>query len=47
MMPHGVLEGVRQRRRIKTEEKAKVVAAVRGAELIKLFAALAVLHWTI
>ena len=33
-----------QRRRIKTEEKANVVAAVRGTELIHFFAALTILH---
>ena len=32
------------RRRIKTEEKAKVVAAVWGTELIKFLAALAFFH---
>ena len=32
------------RRRIKTEVKAKVVAAAWGAELIQFLAALAVLH---
>ena len=32
-------------RRIKTEEKAKVVAAVWGAKFIRFLAALAVLHW--
>ena len=32
------------RRRINTEEKAKVVAAVWGTEIIKSFAALAILH---
>ena len=32
------------RRRIKTEEKAKVVAAAWGAELIEFLAALAILH---
>ena len=32
------------RRRINTEDKAKVVAAVWGTELIHLLAALAVLH---
>ena len=32
------------RRRMKTEEKAKVVAAALGAELIKFLAALAILH---
>ena len=35
------------RRRIKTEEKAKVVAFVLGEEFIKFLAALAVLHWRI
>ena len=35
------------RRRIKTEEKAKIVAAVWGAELIKFRAALAVCTKTI
>ena len=33
-----------QRRRIKTDEKAKVVAAVWRRESIQLLAALAVLH---
>ena len=32
------------RRRIKTEEKAKVVAAIRGAELIQFLATPAILH---
>ena len=32
------------RRRIKTEEKAKVVAAVWGTELIQFIAVLAILH---
>ena len=32
------------RRRIKTEERAKVVVAVWGAEFIEFFAALAILH---
>ena len=32
------------RRRIKTEKKAKVVAAVWGTELIQFFAVLAILH---
>ena len=32
------------RRRIKTEEKAKVVAALWGAELIQFLATLAILH---
>ena len=35
------------RSRIKTEEKAKVVAAVWGEEFIQFLAALAVLPWTI
>ena len=34
----------RHRRRINTEEKAKVVAAVCGTEFIKFLAALAILH---
>ena len=33
-----------QRRRIKTDEKAKVVAAVWGTELIQFLAALDILH---
>ena len=33
--------GLRHRRRINTEEKAKVVAAVWGTEFIKFLAALA------
>ena len=37
----------RHRRRIKTEEKAKVVASVCGKEFIQFLAALAVLHWKI
>ena len=32
------------RRRLKTEEKAKVIAAVRGTELIQFLAALAILN---
>ena len=32
------------RRRIKTEEKAKVVAAARRTELVQFLAALAILH---
>ena len=32
------------RRRTKTEERAKVVVAVWGAEFIEFFAALAILH---
>ena len=32
------------RRRIKTEEKAKVVSAVRGIKFIQILAALAFLH---
>ena len=35
------------RRRIKTEEKAKIVASVWGAEFIQFLAALAVLPRTI
>ena len=34
----------RHRRRINTEEKAKVVAAVWGTEFIQFLAALAILH---
>ena len=37
--------GLLHRRRIKTEEKAKVVAAVCGEEFIKFLAALAVLNY--
>ena len=37
-------ESPERRRRIKTEEKAKVVAAVWGTELITLLAALGILH---
>ena len=37
----------RHRRRIKTEEKAKVVASVWGEEFIQFIATLAVLHWMI
>ena len=33
-----------QRRRIKTEEKTKVVAAVWGTEMIKFLTALAIVH---
>ena len=33
-----------QRRRLKTEEKAKVVAAVWGKTIFKLLAALAIVH---
>ena len=33
--------------RIKTEEKAKVVASVWGEEFIQILAALAILYWTI
>ena len=36
--------GFEFRRRIKKEEKAKVVAAIWGTEIIKFLAALAVLH---
>ena len=35
------------RRRMESEENAKVVASVWGAELVQLLAALAVLHWSI
>ena len=35
---------VMHRRRMKTEEKAKVVAAVCGKELIQFLAALAIFH---
>ena len=35
------------RRRIKKEEKAKVVAAAWGAESFHFFAAFAVVHWAI
>ena len=34
------------RRRINTEEKAKVVASVSGGRIYSILAALAVLHWT-
>ena len=33
-----------QRRRVKTEEKAKIVAAIWGTEFIQFLAAVAVLH---
>ena len=36
--------GLHHRRKIKTEEKAKVVAADYGAKLIQFLAALAILH---
>ena len=36
-----------QRRRIKTEEKAKVGSTVRGTEFIQFLAALAILHYTV
>ena len=39
---HGV-HCVQHRRRVKTEEKAKVVASIKGKEFIKFLAALAVL----
>ena len=38
------LIGPNHRRRIKTEDKAKVVAAAWGTELIQFLAALAILH---
>ena len=39
-----ILQDAGYRRRIYTEEKAKVVAAVWGAECIQFLAALAILH---
>ena len=36
----------KHRRRIRTEEKAKVVTSVWGAEFIQFLVALAVLYWT-
>ena len=36
--------GAHRRRRIKTEEKAKVVAVVWGTEVIQFLASLAILH---
>ena len=36
---------MKHRRRIKTEEKAKVVAAVWGTEFVQFLAALAILHY--
>ena len=42
-----IIYGRQHRRRINTEEKAKVVAAVLGAEFIKFLAALAILPRTI
>ena len=41
---HWRIEMHRERRIIKTEEKAKVVAAIWGTELIQFLAALAILH---
>ena len=41
---HGTTRGS-YKKRINTEEKAKVVAAVWGTERIQFLAALAVLHW--
>ena len=38
------MKGGRNRRRIKTEEMAKVVAAVWGTEWIQFLAALAIFH---
>ena len=38
------MKGGRNRRRIKTEEMAKVVAAVWGTELIQFLASLAISH---
>ena len=37
-------DGPRHRRRIKTEEKAEVIAAVWGTDLIPFLAALTILH---
>ena len=45
--PPGLMQPLCHRRRIKTEEKVKVVAYVWGAEFIQFLAALAVLHWPI
>ena len=39
------LHSILHRRRIKTEDKAKVVASVWGAEFIKFLATPAFLHW--
>ena len=39
-----VKEGCMGRKKLTTEEKAKVVAAVWGTELIQFLAALAILH---
>ena len=39
--------GLRYRRRIKTEEKAKVVVSVLGEKISQFLATLAVVHWTI
>ena len=39
-----LLKGPGPRRRIKTEEKAQVVAGVWGTEFVQFLAALAVLH---
>ena len=46
MFPFSVsgIGGTAYRRRIKTEEKARVVAAVWGTELIQFIAALTILH---
>ena len=43
-LDHNGIKPWRHRRRIKTEEKAKVVDAVWGTELIQFLAALAILH---
>ena len=47
--PSGVLQqykhSLKHRRRKYTEEKAKVVAAVWGTEIIQFLALLAILHW--
>ena len=39
--------GLRYRRRIKTEKKAKVVVSVLGEKFSQFLATLAVVHWTI
>ena len=46
-MTNSVLIPCSHRRKINTEEKAKVVASVWRAEFIQFLAALAVLHWKI
>ena len=44
LKPRETFEPLYHRRRIKTDEKAKVVAAVWGTELIQFLAALATFH---